>query len=106
MSEALTNLGNTLGQQATLYSQAGMYGGDGGGKRKKAAKGMAHAYDRSSYWISQAWENPGVRPALMKWEGHDPFDARQGNTEFHQASANTDLAAPARPEGAQLRSWT
>lgn len=104
-SETLTQLGNAQGQQAEYYGLANEAVSSKKTRRKQHAASHAsgHSFTRASHVAGQAWESPGVRPALTNWQGAADFEGRMNNAQF--AGAATELA-PARPEGATLRTWS
>lgn len=103
-SEALTQLGNVLGQQAEYYGLANEMVGSKKtrGKQKGASKKSGAAFTNASREAGKAWRNPGVRASLRNWEGAADFEGQMNNSKFIESP--TELA-PKRPEGATLRKW-
>lgn len=103
-SETLTNLGNTLGQQAEYFGAAKE------AKTTKAAtkgqKGAAgasgKAFTQASLEAGKAWKNPGVSKKLTGWEGADHYEAQMNNSVLASGAAEV---APKVPSGASLRKW-
>lgn len=103
-SETLTQLGNTLGQQAEYYSLANEARASKrtNRKRKRAAAASGNAFEQASRTAGRAYDSPGVSKKLRKWTGAEDFEGRLNNSKF--SSAPTELAL-SRPEGATLRKW-
>lgn len=103
-AETLTQLGNTLGQQAEYYGLANEAIASKGtrGKQKGAGKRSGAAFKGASLEAGKAWRNPGVKKGLRTWEGAADFEGALNNSQF--SSASTEIAPPA-PEGATLRKW-
>ena len=103
-SEALTALGNTLGQQAQEYSLANQAVASKGtkAKQKHASHLSGAAFGQASLASGNGYESPGVSKKIRKWDGRDLKQERMNNAVF--SSAATEIDAP-RPEGSRLREW-
>ena len=98
-SEAFTQLGNIRGQQADYLDMAKEYG-VGHGSNPNAGE---HAFMQAAKETGKSWESPGISKKLLRWNGHDDFEASPNGGKL-QAAPTVDLGA--RPEGATLRKWT
>jgi hypothetical protein len=103
-SEALTALGNTLGQQADAYSLAeeAVKSKSTTAKMKRAQHLSGAAFKGASRLTGKAYHSPGVSAHLRNWDGARVAGGQLNNAVL-QSSA-TELAAP-KPEGATLRTW-
>ena len=106
MSEAWTNLGNTLGAQADAYGSAVEVGGGKGAKakQKRAQRQSGRAFDQAAQAAGEAWRNPGVPKNLQDWQGVG--DIAPSTSSAPVESALTTVGLSAKPEGATLRKWT
>lgn len=104
-SEAYTQLGNTLGQQAEYYGMANEQVGTKAWRQKQRALGKqsGNAFGQASLAAGQGWKDPGVSKKLLDWEGHADFEDRINNNTYR--AATTEIM-PKKPEGAGLRSWS
>lgn len=106
-AEALTQLGNVLGQQGEYYGLANEQVGSKKARRlRNRAENLSDAaFLGSANMQSKAWKNPGISARLRKWQGRDDFsDGGMGDSTYREAASQTTNLA--RPEGATLRSWT
>lgn len=105
-SETLTQLGNTLGQQAEYYSLANdaVSSKSLKAKQRKASNASGRAFHDASMEAGNAYSAPKPPKKLTRWDGARGFDDdRLNNSQF--SSAATELSQ-AKPEGATLRKWT
>lgn len=104
-SETYTQLGNLYGQQGELYGLANEQVHSKGTKkqRKQAVAGSDDMFMHASKANSQAYNNPGVDPALTAWQGQGPIEGTVNNNTIESAPA---AVAMKKPEGASLRKWS
>jgi hypothetical protein len=104
-SETLTNLGNAYGLQGELYGMAKEQQPSKATEklRKKAVRGSNKAFMGAAKNAGSVWDNPGVAPALMNWEGEAEIKA---DTQTSKIQAAPTLQEHKKPEGATLRKWT
>ena len=102
-TEALTQLGNTMGQISEYYAMSNEQ------EKSKKAQNLEDKWRDKSKDVfgkvakntQKAWEDPGVSKSIRKWEGRDGFDQGMNPSQF----SNQGFEPLARPEGADLRKW-
>jgi hypothetical protein len=106
-SEALTQLGNTLGQMSEYYGMADEQ--VGGKKNKKNAKRQqrtarqsGRAFEKAARVASDSWESPGVDDEIMNWQGQGAYTGAVNNNQLGSMAAGPAMS---KPEGAGLRKW-
>lgn len=107
-SEALTQLGNLLGQQGEYYGLANEQQGSKRARRlrKKAENQADKAFMQSANALGDAYEEPGTPKWLRKWDGKPQFGAGgMGDSTYREGLAQQAPTDLSRPEGATLRSW-
>lgn len=104
-SEAYTQLGNTLGQQAEYYGLANEQVGSKKTqkKRRRAATASGKAFHDAAVLSGMAYKNTGVPDEIKEWKGADEFEGLLNNTSLAGSQGVTENK---RPEGASLRRWT
>lgn len=103
-SEAYTQLGNVLGQQAEYYGLANEQVGSKKTqkRRRRAAAASNAAFQNAATLSGKAYKNPGVEPGIMQWKGADQFEGMMNQTNLGSAQSTIRTQ---RPEGASLRKW-
>lgn len=102
-SEAFTNLGNTLGQQADYYASAK----EMGVKPKKGAeaaaeKAMKKAFMDAALESGKGYTQQGLPTWITDYQGTQALQAKQSNTDLAAAMTMEKMA---KAEGATLRKW-
>lgn len=101
-SEALTQLGNTMGEISNYYAMANEQ--EGSKKRRDLEDEWRDkakdTYGKLAKNTQKAWDDPGVSKKIRKWEGRDPFEDSMNNRQFGPQDT-----AMKRPSGADLRKW-
>lgn len=101
-SEALTQLGNTMGQISEYFAMSNEQ------KKSKKAQNLEDKWRNDSKDVfgqlakntQKAWEDPGVSKKIRKWDGRGDFEGGLDNRQF----GPQDLSMK-RPSGADLRKW-
>ena len=101
-SEALTQLGNTMGQISEYYAMSNEQS-----KSKKAQnledkwrKKAKDTFGELAENTQKAWDDPGVSKRIRQWDGKKGFEDGMNPNQF----GPQDLSMK-RPEGADLRKW-
>lgn len=101
-SEALTQLGNTMGEISSYYAMANEQ--EGSKKRRQLEKDWRDkakdTYADLAKNTQKAWDDPGVSKKIRKWDGRDAFQPVMDPRSF----GPQDLSMK-RPSGADLRKW-
>ncbi len=101
-SEALTQLGNTMGEISNYYAMANEQ--EGSKKRRKLEKewrdNAKDIYGDLAKNTQKAWDDPGVSKKIRQWDGRGPFEDTMNTRQF----GPQDLSMK-RPTGADLRKW-
>ena len=102
-SQAFTQLGNVLGQQADMYASAKELGvKPKKGAEKKAEDAMAKAFKGSAVESGKGYTQQATPDHIKNYQGQEKVAAQQSNTDL---AAAVSLAPMAKAEGATLRKW-
>lgn len=101
-SDALTQLGNTMGQISDYYAMANEQKGSKKAKRleDKWRDKAKDTFNDLAKNTQKAWDDPGVSNKIRKWEGRGAFEPAMDGRQF----GPQDLSMK-RPSGADLRKW-
>lgn len=102
-TQAFTQLGNVLGQQADYYAQAKEMGvKPKKGAEKAAEKAMKKAFQDSSVEAGKGYTQEALPEWISGFTGQDQLRTRQSNTDL---AAAVTMDKMAKAEGATLRKW-
>lgn len=101
-SDALTQLGNTMGQISDYYAMANEQkkSKKAGNLEKEWRNKAKDTFDDLAKNTQKAWDDPGVSKKIRKWEGRGAFEGGLNGRSF----GPQDLSMK-RPSGADLRKW-
>lgn len=101
-SDALTQLGNTMGQISDYYAMANEQkkSKKAGNLEKEWRNKAKDTFDDLAKNTQKAWDDPGVSKKIRKWEGRGAFEGGLDGRSF-----GVQDTAIKRPSGADLRKW-
>jgi hypothetical protein len=101
-SEALTQLGNTMGQISEYYAMSNEQkkSKEAQNKEDKWRKNSKDVFGQLAKNTQKAWDDPGVSKNIRQWDGRGDFEGGLDNRQF----GPQDLSMK-RPSGADLRKW-